>query len=214
MAFVAPIVAAGASALGGIGSAIGAGATAVGTAASGLSFSSILGVASLGATAVGGLMQANAAKAQAQSQAAASAYQAQIARNNALYAQQNAQYTREKGASDAEINDRKVRAAIGAEIAQQGASGFDVNSGSPLDLRASTAALGRYDTLNIKNNAELNARAFDIEAKSSTANANLLQAQSASQRKSATTSYLASLIGTASSVSSKWMDYNKSGVFG
>jgi hypothetical protein len=196
MAFVAPIVAAGASALGSIGG------------------TTLLGVASLGATAVGGLMQANAAKAQARSQAAASAYQAQIARNNALYAQQNATYTREKGAADAEINDRRVRAAVGAEVAQQGASGFDVNSGSPLDLRASTASLGRYDTLNIKNNAELNARAYDIEAKGQTANANLLQAQSASQKKAGTISYLSSLIGTASSVSSKWMDYQKSGVFG
>ena len=202
----------------------------------------IAAAASLAATVIGGAVSAmgaiqqgnaaaNTARYQAESAAAAAEaqrYQMQVANNNAISAQQNAAYERARAANEAEIQDTKSRATMGAQLAGMAASGFDVNTGSAIDIRESTKKLSRLDNLSVRQAGELSAREFDQQARNDKASAALYGAgaqnsmrEAAFRRSSAsdarTAGYLgafSSLLGTASSVGSKWNTFKTAGLGG
>jgi murein L,D-transpeptidase YcbB/YkuD len=186
-------------------------------------------------SAVGAIQQGNAAANTARYQAEAAnaaaeaqRYQMQVANNNAVTAQQNAAYERARAANEAEIQDQKSRATMGAQLAGMAASGFDVNTGSAVDIRDSTKRLGRLDNLSVRQAGELSAREFDQQSRNDKASAALYGAgadnslREASFRRSQvsdarTAGYLgafSSLLGTASSVGTKWTNYKAAGVKG
>jgi len=90
------------------------------------------------------------AGSQAQKQQAK--YQAQVAKNNQRVALMNAGYANRAGAQKEQSEAWKVRGMIGQQMAGQAASGLDVNSGSPAQVRDSTAALGNISFGNIRDN--------------------------------------------------------------
>jgi hypothetical protein len=63
---------------------------------------------------------------QASAQQDAAKYQAAVARNNQIVAQQNAGYAAQAGAVEAQARDRRNAAVAGSILAGQGASGIDV----------------------------------------------------------------------------------------
>lgn len=168
----------------------------------------LLGV-SLVTTAIGAGVSAMGAQQQAEASAASNRYQAQVAANNALIAEQNARYAREAGQSQAYQNQYKIRQAVGAQKAQQGASGIDVNSGSPLDVRVSTAELGELDTLTILNNAEREAYGYESQSVNFKAESGLRLMEADNDRAAGRLGVAKSLIGGAQSVSDKWLSYKK-----
>lgn len=168
----------------------------------------LLGV-SVAATLAGGAVSAMGAQQQAEASAASNRYQSQVAANNALIAQQNAQYAREAGQAAAYQNQYKIRRAIGEQKAQQGASGIDVNSGSPLDVRVSTAELGELDTLTLLNNAEREAYGYESQATNFMAQSRLDLMEADNDRTAGKFGVAKSLIGAASGVSDKWLSYKK-----
>src|SRR5678815_675005 len=91
----------------------------------------------LAATAVSAGISAYGAYQQGQAGEAAGKYQAQVAKNNAIIAEQNAQFELQKGERESEAQNYKTRALLGHQKAGQAASGIDVNTGSPLDVRRS-----------------------------------------------------------------------------
>lgn len=147
-----------------------------------------------------------------QAQAASANYQAQVARVNQQIQEQNAAYERQKGDVEAQQQDMKNKAAMGALEAAQGASGFDMNTGSSLDTRESARKLGRLDTLTVRNNAERRAHEFDIAAMNQGAQANLYTAQGKTSQMAGYLGAATSLIGGVSSVSDKWLKFQNAGL--
>lgn len=156
-----------------ISGGLGASALAAGTA-SGISLAT---AASIGSTALGalGALQSGAASS------SAAGYNAQVAANNAKLAQQNAEMAGAQGEQNVAVESAKTRAKIAATLADQGASGVDVNSGSAVDVRASEAKLGMLNSLNIRADAARKAYGYETEAATQKGQENLYK----SEKKSA-----------------------------
>lgn len=153
---------------------------------------------SIASTVVGGVFSAIGANQQAQAQANAANYNAAVARNAAVFAQQ-------QGEVRAQANDRRTAAMIGRQRAVYAAGNLDVNSGSPLDIQADTAQIGRLNSLTIRNNAAREGYGYE-------AGANLDTAAAANYQTAGQTAMMGSLIGTAGSVGDKWSSYQMAGV--
>lgn len=166
----------------------------------------------MAASVIGTGLQTVSAISQGQAQAASANYQAQVARVNQQIQEQNAAYERQKGDVEAQQQDMKNRAGLGALAAAQGASGFDMNTGSSLDTRTSARELGRLDTLTVRNNAERRAHDFDIAAMNQGAQASLYSAQAKSSNLAGYLGAASSIIGGVSSVGDKWASFKRAGV--
>jgi hypothetical protein len=172
----------------------------------------IMAVVSLASTVIGTAVSYMGAQQQAKAQAQAAQYQAQVARNNSIMMQQNATYERQKTQVDAQNQDQKNKAQLGQIEAQQGASGFDLGSLSMTNVRSSASELGRLDTLTVGNNGERKARDFDVAATNQTAQAGMYDMEASNAKSAGQLNAYSSLLSGASSFSSRWASYSKSGV--
>lgn len=77
-------------------------------------------------------------------------YQAQVAKNNAIIAEKNAQLASDQSQNQQLQNDQEVAALIGSQEAIQGASGLSISGATQLRTRRSAARLGRQDSINIR----------------------------------------------------------------
>ena len=164
----------------------------------------VAGIVGAGVSAVGAVEQG-----QATSNAAN--YSAQVARNNALIAQQNASYATAAGVEQADIASRKG-AAIGGKIkAAQAANNIDVNTGSALGVQAGQRETSKLDTETVLNNAELQAYGYRTQATGYTAQAGLYSAEAAQAPIGAAIGATGSLLSNASSLGMKWTQANPTG---
>lgn len=173
-----------------------------------------LAIASLATSAIGAGVSAHAAQEQGQAQQAALNYQAGVARNNQIIAEQYAQAETQKGQR---LEDEKRQATAqreGAIRAAVGASGLETSSGSPLRLQEDTAKLGELDALTIRNNAERAAYGYRVQGLNYASQAQLDDMGSSSAARSGALGAWSSIIGGASSVSGKWASFRQSGIFG
>lgn len=157
-----------------------------------------LAVASLATSVIGGAVSAFGAVQQGQAAQAAANYRAQIARNMAKHAEL-------VGQAEAQKQGFKTSAILGAQTAAQASSGLDVNTGSPVDIRATAAKMGELDTLTILNNTRQRVWALENQA----------TLDEFSGKQSALEGWLkatGSVLGTASGVSDKWMKFKTTGV--
>lgn len=129
-----------------------------------------------GISAYGVFRQGQAASAEAD-------FRSQIASNNAIIANQNAEIALEKGRAEIRDERRRTRQAIGLQRAQLAAQGFDVSEGSSIDILGDTAALGELDVLRIEADAENRARNFRIQAGSFESEATLGRVASKTARQ-------------------------------
>jgi hypothetical protein len=173
-----------------------------------------ISIISIGATVIGGAVNMMGQMQQASASASAANYQAQVARNNQTIAEQNATYSRQAGVVEAEQQSQRTARLVGAEIAGQGASGIDPTTGSPAEVVKGTREMGRLDTLNLVQNAELRARGFNIEASNQGANAGLLTQQASNARTAGMFGAAGSLLTAGSSVADKWAKFQLEGVPG
>jgi len=168
---------------------------------------------SLGTTALGAGINAKAASNSAQAQSKAGYYQAGVAMLNAQLARQNADYASIKGESDAMRYGMKARQTRGEIIAGQSASGLDVNSGSSVDVRRGFDTVSKMDTDQIRQDAAKVAYNYRSQAQQFTNDAINSFRGAKSAERAGDMGVLSSIIGGASSVSSKWLDASKLGVF-
>jgi hypothetical protein len=159
-----------------------------------------LGVASLVAAAAGTAMSGY-------SSYESSKYNAAVAQNNEIYAKQNANAALEQGQVQEEDKRLQTGEMISGINAEQAARGVVTSSGSALDVRSSAAETGELDALTIRYNANMTARNDIQNAQNYGAMASLDEAQ-------AGWGAAGSILGGASSVSNKWLQYNQYGVFG
>lgn len=183
--------------------------------------------------AVGTFMSGQQQTSNYQAEAAANRYRAQVSKNNAIIAEQNAEFKQmdadravARGNTLGYRQDLQTRAVLGEQVAAQGASGFDVGSASSVAVRDSTHMLGREDTLTIrenssveafnamigKYNAEAQAVNFEAEAGLYTSAAKTADANASASELSTYINTASSLLGSSSSIAQKY-DPSKFGSF-
>jgi hypothetical protein len=172
------------------------------------------GVGTLVGGAIGAGVGAFGAYESGQAQKKAYTYQAGVAQINKQIADQNARYAIETGESRAQIAGMQTRAQIGETKAIQGASGLAVNKGSTVDVRASEANIGEENEMTIRSNAAREAYGYKVQGVADTAQATLDTAAAKTSSQAGTIGAVSSLLGGATSVSSRWTQFAQQGVFG
>lgn len=172
-----------------------------------------LAIASIGASVGSGILGGIGAGVKAGAESDAYAYKAQVARNNAIIAERNAQAAREAGGVKGQINDLKTKSLISQQLVTQAASGLDVNTGTAVNVRDSTHDVGRLDTLTIIANAGKEAVGYATQAMNFQAEAQLDEKAKSYSETAGTINIMTSLLGSAGSVSDKYLGFKQKGVF-
>lgn len=180
----------------------------------GISGSAAAAYAALAAAAAGAATAAYGAHEQGVANANMGAYQAAVARNNETIAKGYAEAEIVKGQRLEEQKRRDTQSQISAIRAAEGASGLDVNSGSPLSLQSDTAMVGELDAQTIRNNAQRSAYGYQTEGLNYAARASMNDMESANAARAGNLGAWSSIIGGASSVSGKWSSFKTAGNFG
>jgi hypothetical protein len=94
----------------------------------------------------------------------AAIFKGQVARRNAVIAQQNADAIRDRGEQAIQDKRRQIINISGAARARQAALGFIVGEGSNLDLIGDLAEAGELDILRLRDAADLEARNAEEQA--------------------------------------------------
>ncbi len=164
----------------------------------------------MGASLLGGVVGAVGAEQKGAADQAMYGYQSQVASMNARIAQQNAAYAQQAGGSAAYQSGLKTAALVGTQKANQGASGIDVNTGSPAGIRQTTTQLGQLDQNLIRTNYAKKAYGFEVESATKTAEAGADIIAGEQAKKAGDIGALSSILGAAGSVSSKWLQASSS----
>lgn len=168
-------------------------------AAAGLMSASTAATASLVTTAVGGLVSAYGAYQGGKAQQAMYDYQAQIDRNNA-------QDALLRGEQEETAHRQKVAQIKASQRVGFAASGIDLGSENVSDTLADTAMLGELDAQTIRNNAQRESINYLNSATGNTA-------AGKNAKSAGTMTAMSTILGTASTVDSKWSDYKRAGVW-
>lgn len=172
-----------------------------------------LGAFGIGSTIAGGGISAFSALQGGKAQAGAYRYQAGISRANAGIFKQNAEYERQVGGVQAERAGLKSRFEIGKIRAAQSASGIDMTRGSAADVVEGQQKIASHDQRLIRHNAARRAYGQEVEAWNAEEQARMQEISASNAEKSGKLKALASIIGTAGSVSSKWLAGRDSGLW-
>jgi hypothetical protein len=173
-----------------------------------------LAIGSLIAGGIGAATSAVGALTQGQAAANTANYQAQVARNNAITASQNAAYASQSGEAQATNASLRARAEQGQARAALAAGGVDVNTGSAADVQTTARELGDVSTQTVAQNAALQAYGYRTQATGYTATAQLESAAAAEAPIEGAFSAGGDLLSGASSVGSKWAQFQNAGVSG
>lgn len=156
----------------------------------------------------GGLFNAFGMNQAGESGAKMYQYQSSVARMNADIAKQNSRWATAAGEVEAQRSGMKTRATVGAITQAQSDSGFDINTGSNVDVRESQREVGWADQQTIRSNAARRAFGFETEAEQNKAQAGVYDMAAKQSKTAGKMKSIGSLIGTAASVSSKWKTYD------
>lgn len=132
--------------------------------------------------------------------ATAAGYRAKVAKMNAGIAENNAEQAVTEGAFSESQQRLKTTELIGEQKASQAGNGVDVNFGSALDVRQSTAMMGNLDALTIRYNAAKEAHAQRVAAAG-------YRAEAAQAKSAGRFGLLKGFIGAASSIAGGVSDY-------
>jgi len=151
-------------------------------------------VAGLGMTALGQSQAQDSANAQAK-------YQGQVAANNAITAENEAQYAQATAERNANAKKREMLTVIGAQRAAEGSTGAVVDSGSFMDVRLDTAERGTMDAMALLQEGDLAAWRARNQAANFTAQSGLYDAAS---KTSALMPVAGSLLSGAGNIGANW----------
>lgn len=154
----------------------------------------------------GAIQQGNTAKKMA-------TYQAAVASNNAIVAEQNADYALKAGEQQAATESMKGAAVVGSIKAAQAASGIDVGTGSAADVEESERLRSKLDTQTVMHNAQLRAYGYRTQAANFEAEAGLRTAEGAAAKSASRTRALSTLLSGASAVAGGWANMENPGSF-
>ncbi len=157
----------------------------------------VAAVAAAGISAYSAAEQADARKKQFD-------YQAKVAENNAKIAAKQRSISLQQGKIDAENAMLQKANFMSKQKAVLASNGLDLNSGSAIDLLATTEFLGQQDVNAIQNNAARQAWGYSVNESNIRAEGNLKRWQSARENpgKAAAIAGVSSLLSSASSYAS------------
>lgn len=164
---------------------------------------------SLSLMAVSAGVSAMGAVQQGQSQAAMYNYQSGVAQMNQQIMKQNADYAVAAGEVTAQEKGMETRFKVGETIAQQGAGGLAVGSGSNARVVSSELAIGQQDQALIRSNAMRQAYGYEVEAAKFGAESTMDQYAAANAKTAGYTKAFGSLLSGAAGVSSKWQQLSQ-----
>lgn len=168
---------------------------------------SMIAIGGMAASAAGGIVGAIGSLTSGEANANMYNYQAGIARMNANINKQNADYARAAGEVEAQEKGMHTRYVIGEQKVAQGAGNIDVNRGSAAEVRASQHEVGLEEQGIVRSNAARKAYGYEVEAAQAEAQSNVYGMASRQSRTAGRIGAVTSILGAASSVSSKWLDY-------
>ena len=174
----------------------------------------VLPIAALALTAVGTAVSVMGSISASKSQAQQAQYQSEVSANNAKIAGYNASLEAQKGQADVAREGAVNRARLGAEAAQEGALGTDVNSGSNVDTRVSQRMTGLQDVNTVQHNAALSAYGYQNQSMAFTSQSNAEQTAASNANAAALPAAGGSLIEGASALTNKWTTFQNSGALG
>lgn len=152
----------------------------------------ILGVVSTG-VAIAGIVQSTSANIQSAN------YQAMVAERNAKTMEDNAVRAQYAAQVQQQEIDRESRGLIGAQIAQQSASGLKIGGRSQMLTRKSARELARQDAMNIRQAGDLEAYNFRIGAEDAATAAGFARQSAGNALTEGFLSGAGTLVGGASS---------------
>ncbi|HEX9449753.1 MAG TPA: hypothetical protein VF920_17325 [Dongiaceae bacterium] len=158
----------------------------------------------LAAAVAGAAVSAVGAIQQGQAQSQQAKYNAAVAHNNQIIAQQNAQDALDRGAAEEQQQRKKTQMLIGQQRSSLAAQGADLSSGSALDLVGDIAGTGELDALTIRHNAALEARQYQVQGVNFQAEGQLQKMQGRAAKTASYFDATSSLLSSASSVAGKF----------
>jgi hypothetical protein len=168
----------------------------------------------MGATAVGAGVGAFGSWYGGQASKNMYQYQSAVSQINKQISDQNAKYAIAAGETRAQESGMKTRAEIGTTRAIQGASGLDVNRGSAVEVRASEADIGTQSAAVIRSNAAREAYGYKVQGFQYGAQSKIDIMAGKNAAFAGNIGAVSSILGGASSVSSKWLQGSQAGMFG
>lgn len=172
-----------------------------------------MGAISIGSSLLSGAIGGAGASMSAGASASAFNYKAGIAQINQQINKQNAAWAINQGAIKATNYGLKAGQEIADTKVTQAASGLDVNSGSKAAVRDSQQTVASYDQGLIRADAAHTAHGYEVKAAADSAEASMDTAAATNAQKAGKLGVLSSIIGTATSVASKWTQGNTIGMF-
>lgn len=172
-----------------------------------------MGAISIGTTLLSGAIGGAGAASSAEASADAFNFKAGIAKLNSDINKQNASWALNSGAIKATNYGLKAGQEIADTKVVQASSGLDVNSGSKEAIRDTQTDVARYDQNTIRADAAHTAHGYEVKAAADSAEASLDTAAASNAQKAGKLNILSSVIGTASSVASKWSQGNTIGMW-
>lgn len=169
---------------------------------------------SAGAGILGSMKAAQGAQYSSQAQANADTYNSEVAANNAALAKQNASMAAAEGNAKVEVEQLATRAKVGGIVANQAASGVNVNSGSALDVRSSARETGELNAINIRADAARQAYGYQTEAAGYTAQSGLDKASATNAKTAGDINAQSSLISGVGDVGSSFGKFMQAGGLG
>jgi len=168
-----------------------------------------IGLISMGATAVGGGIQAWGAYTGGRGQQAYYNYQANVQRNLARIA--NLKAGRDIMAGEVEAQKYGIQTAqtLGGTIARAGAGNISASAGSTAQVLQSQRAAGLEEQQVARQTAAERAYGMRVEAEAKTASAGALDVAGEQAAKAGQIAMLGDIASTAGSVAGKWYDISK-----
>lgn len=137
-------------------------------------------------------------------------YQSGLAQTNASIAKQDAIYATQTGEVEAQQSGMRTRSEVGSTKVGYGAGNISTSSGSSKNVIASETSIGQANEAVIRANAAKRAYGFNVASAEDTAQAGVFSEAAHTSRTSATLGIASTIVGAASSVSSKWSQASQS----
>lgn len=172
-----------------------------------------MGAMAIGTSVLSGITSGAGASFTSGASADAFNFKAGIAKLNADINRQNASWAINSGAIKASNYGLKAGQEIAETKVVQAASGLDVNSGSKEAVRDTQSTVAKFDQNQIRADAAHTAHGYEVKAATDTMEAELDRVGAVNAGKAGKLGILSSVIGTASSVASKWTQGNTIGMW-
>ena len=165
---------------------------------------------STGVSVGGGALKAFGEMQAGEAKASEFKYKAAVSRLNKQIAEQNSEYALSSGDQAAGRKGLETMFVLGRQTVAQAANGFDVNSGTNVEVRESTQRLGYMDQGVIRDEASRKAYGFRIKAASEETEAKASELAAENVKKASKIQAFSTILGTAGSVAGKWYQGSQS----